>query len=254
MYKLKISLVFAALFLIGVAVFVSCGKDTITQEIENPVQLDNKEYGSFHNEILSQFYAKKHTKKTLSFDEKIELIDSYLATVVDSINPGDFTQIVNNQLSQKDYLLQISTTQSDIQTGYDIINSMSNSNQISDAEFNYFNSIIRAYEDYPFQFDALYAKIVEIEEQIANDNSISDTEKYNLISVIIITKSSIQYWSGEENLKKVSKKNSIPWYARDAVGAMTGVQTGLVGYATMLAGPWGGAAALIGSAALSSSI
>jgi hypothetical protein len=46
----------------------------------------------------------------------------------------------------------------------------------------------------------------------------------------------------------------MSWYTKDAVGAMTGVQTGLVGYATMFAGPWGGAAALIGSAALSSCV
>lgn len=46
----------------------------------------------------------------------------------------------------------------------------------------------------------------------------------------------------------------IPWYVRDATGAYAGVQTGAVGYGTLLGGPWGGFAVLVGCAAFSSMI
>jgi len=45
----------------------------------------------------------------------------------------------------------------------------------------------------------------------------------------------------------------MAWYAKDCLGALTGIQTGLVEYASLLE-PEAGAVVLIGSAALSSCV
>jgi len=38
----------------------------------------------------------------------------------------------------------------------------------------------------------------------------------------------------------------------DVAGALTGIQSGLVGYASLVFGPWGGAIAMAGTAAIGS--
>jgi len=252
--SLKSKLMVAVMIIFGITAFMSCEKNNLEKNDLKTDLLDYKNFGKYHNQILDKFYSVKQNKSTLSFNDKVEMIDSYLSNVVDSIKSGDFTTIIDNQLGQKQFLEEITNTSSDISTGYEIINVMAENNEISNAVYTYFNSIISAYEEFPFQFSDLLLKIDDIENQIINDNVISEKERNDLLTVIIVTKSSVEYWSDSKNLKRGKSTKSLPWYAKDAVGAMTGVQTGLVGYATAIAGPWGGAAALIGSAALSSCV
>ena len=251
------NLIKSALFimLVGVVSIVACDKEDLKAEsTENNQEISFENFGKYHNEILDKFYKAKRKKSTFTFNEKVELIDTYLASVVDSINEGEFTTILNNQQKQKEYLQRIENTDSDIITGREIINNLIDDNQISNLEYNYFNSIINAYETYPFLFTELLLELNNIEEQVLNNENISNKEKKNLLSVLDISKASVKYWSNEDNLKNAKSTKEIPWYAKDAVGAMTGVQTGLVGYATALAGPWGGGAALLGCAALASCV
>ena len=254
--NVKSKLIVAVMVMFGITAFMSCEKNNIDKNDLGTTskKIDYKNFGKYHNQILDKFYSEKQNKSTLSLNDKVELIDSYLANVVDSINLGDFSTIINNQLGQKQLLYKITNTNSDISTGYEVVNIMLKNNEISNAVYTYFNAIISAYEEFPFQFSDLLLKIEQIETQVINDNVISEKERNNILTVIIITKSSIEYWSNNKNLKRGKSAKGLPWYTKDAVGAMTGVQTGLVGYATAIAGPWGGAAALIGSAALSSCV
>ncbi|PID88215.1 MAG: hypothetical protein CSB06_01910 [Bacteroidia bacterium] len=254
MNKLKSKLIVAVIVMLGITAFMGCKKNNLEKSELKTDLLDYKNFGKYHNQILDKFYSVKRNKSTLSLDDKVEIIDSYLSNVVDSIKPGSFKKIINNQLEQKQFLQEIANTSSDISTGYDVINVMAENNEISNAAYTYFNAIIKAYEEFPFQFSNLLLKIDEIEGQVINDDAISEKEKNNILTVITVTKSSIEYWSDRKNFKKGKLTKSLPWYAKDAIGAMTGVQTGLVDYAILIAGPWGAAAALIGSAALSSCV
>jgi len=230
----------------------SCKKneEIANNAIEHP--LDISKYGEIHNEVLGMFYKNGHSKSTLSFQEKVNLIDKYLAQVVEGIDEGMFTSIVNsNQLGIKTYLEQISNSESDIQTGYYIINDIYEKEQITENEKIYCTSIISAYEEYPFDFPELLNKLYEIEQDILADASLSLSEKKNLQKVFSITVASIEFW---EEAPLILPNKGIPWYVKDCTGAIAGVQTGLVGYATTLFGPWGGAAALLGSAIFASAI
>ena len=90
-----------------------------------------------------------------------------------------------------------------------------------------------------------------LENQVKNNTELLEIEKERILSVIIISKASVEYWSTKSNLKST---NGLPWYAKDAVGAMSGLSTGLVGYAGLVAGPIGAGVALLGSAAFVSAI
>jgi hypothetical protein len=196
MLKFKSKLIIAVVVIFGITAFISCEKENSPEEKKDiEINVDFTEFGKYHNEILDEFYKAKRVKSTFSFEEKVDLVDNYLSEVVDSINPGDFTKIIENQVKQKEYLNKITDSNSDISTGFEIIDDLFTNNQISKVESEYFKAIISAYEEFPFQFSQLLTKIIEIENSVIDDVYISDKEKKNLLSVLNITKSSVEYWN-----------------------------------------------------------
>ena len=181
-------------------------------------------------------------------------MDALLAESFENIDAGFFYDLVNNYPEQKEYLKQIEYTESDISTSYEIVEKMYEEKEISETKYRVFNSITDAYKEYPFQFSELKLQLDAIEESVENKD-ISKKEKEDISAVLEICKASVEYWNNDKNINKAElSKGSVPWYTKDAVGAMTGVQTGLVGYANLIVPGWGGAVALVGSAALSSCI
>jgi hypothetical protein len=188
----------------------------------------------------------------MSYEAKVNEIDKYLSEVVDGVELGDFSKLLTENQEQSNHLKRISDNSDDIETGASIILELKNSHEISEKEYAYFNLILQAYENHVYDFVELKREIEVIKNNLLNDVDVSDEEKENIYAVVIITQASIEYWSNHGSLKSVS--NGLPWYVKDTVGAMTGVKVGLVGYATVLLGPVGGAVALVGSGALASAI
>lgn len=187
----------------------------------------------------------------MSFEDKVNEIDKYLSEVVDDVDLGDFSQMLMDNKKQFAYLKQISSNSNDIETGKEIISELKLTGEISPNLYSYFNQVLNAYEVHAFDFSKLINEVEKIGQKLNNDDDLTEEERGSLSNVITITLASIEYWENQDSLKITT---GLPWYVKDAVGAMTGVQTGLVGYSSLVFGPVGGAVALVGSAALSSAV
>lgn len=72
----------------GITFFMSCEKNKEIQE-----KLVNNDVGKYHNEILQKFYSNNKLKSTMSFDDKVREIDTYLSEVIDGVEVGIFQVI-----------------------------------------------------------------------------------------------------------------------------------------------------------------
>lgn len=234
-------------------IFFSCKKDQPNAENVPNELIAIEKYGEIHNEVLDLYYKKVGLKGTQSLDEKIKYIDECLSQVVDDIEEGSFTVIVNsNQFNVKTNIELISNSENDIETGNLIINELYANNQITENERDYYFTILGTYEIYSSNLANLKNQLQEIENTILLDEFISQTERNNLLKVMSISISSVEYW--EIDTKNLTTKAIPSWIAKDCVGAVTSVQTGLTGYATLLFGPAGGAITTLGAAAICSAI
>jgi len=235
-------------------IFFSCKKDQPNLGNEDNETIAIEKYGEIHNEVLDLYYKKVGLKGTQSLDEKIKYIDECLSQVVDDIEEGSFASIVNsNQFNVRSNIELISNSENDFETGSIIINELYDNNQITENEREYYYTILNTYEIYSSNLATLKVKLQEIENTILFDELITQFEKNNLLKVTSISISSVEYW--ELDTKNLTTKASIPsWIAKDCVGAVTSVQTGLTGYATILFGPVGGAITTLGAAAVCSAI
>ncbi len=224
----KIKIILSVLTITIVSIWSqSCNKDN--ESIKTLPLIDYNSFGAYHNQIL----------------------DKYLAEEIDTINYGDSTELVNSDTSIYGKLCEISNSKDDISTAHKIINQLYFEGEISQNEFNYFKQIVDIYEKNAFDFYNTEQKLSTLKKEVLGNENLNNNEKNNLIGVLSISISSIGYWNNKmANKKSVS---NVPWYARDASGAFFGVSSGAVGYGSLF-GPWGGAAVLVGCAAISSTL
>jgi hypothetical protein len=186
----------------------------------------------------------------MTLDEKISLADAQLAMIMPNINEGDFITIINGYPGLKEYMTRINDERIDAKSSYLFIDELFSNNEITLNEKLYFYKIADAYENYLFDFENLKHEIENVKTSVINDQNLTEDEIYNLKSVLNIVISSVEFWGQNQGYLKNSK--GLPWYEADFFGAMAGVQSGLVGWATSVGGPWGGAAALVGTVAVGS--
>lgn len=70
---------------------------------------------------------------------------------------------------------------------------------------------------------------------------------YEIVNINTLAKANSLYTANRVDTRRIAV---IAW--GDVAGALTGIQSGLVGYASLVFGPWGGAIAMAGTAAIGS--
>jgi hypothetical protein len=128
--------------------------------------------------------------------------------------------------------------------------------EISSYE-QHFNSknlmnLLKQYEGNPELFNE---NIVIFENNILNNNQLDSTFKEELLYAISIAKNSHYYWHEDDTNGQarmaMARGRGVMIAGADTAGALAGIQSGAVAAASFF-GPWGGFAALVGSAAISS--
>ncbi|MDI3527522.1 MAG: hypothetical protein PWR03_1705 [Tenuifilum sp.] len=224
----------------------SCSEENkIEKKFVNPFE----DSGKMHNEILDIFYSKNQVNSKASITEKIKIIDEYF--INEKGYKFSFSEIINSKSNLSSYFETLNSCSFNYEDGYNLLNELKENSEISINEFNFANNLLMLMEKNSSNSNSIILNINELEENILNNTNYSSEEQEKFLNVLAITKYSIEYWNN--NSSKTNSKG-MPWYVKDSVGAMTGMSTGLVGYATLLAGPIGGSLALIGSAAFSSMI
>lgn len=224
----------------------SCSEENkIEKKFINPFE----DSGKMHNEILDIFYSKNQVNSKASITEKIKIIDEYFIT--EKGYKFSFSEIINSKSNLSSYFETLNSCSFNYEDGYSLLNKLKENSEITINEFNFANNLLMTMEKNSSNSNSIIFKINELEESILNNTNYGSEEQEKFLNVLAITRHSIEYWNN--NSSKTNSKG-MPWYVKDSVGAMTGMSTGLVGYATLLAGPIGGSLALIGSAAFSSMI
>lgn len=246
MKKIFITLV----ILIGATIALqSCKKK---EELINNQEFNYSKAGKMHNKILDYYYTSNINKKVESFEERIDQIDNYLSQTIDQVKPGTFRKIIDENSTLKERMYSI--TENNNLNMKLLVQEMLKNDEISINLFMYLNEITAIYEQNMFDFDNIIDNLNLLHSRMKNDDSLNQNEKNKLEAVIQISISSAEYWNSPKNRKFLTQKTlSLPWYEKDVAGALAGISSGLVLYANSI-GPWGGAAALIGSAALGSAI
>ncbi len=134
----------------------------------------------------------------------------------------------------------------------------------SKVSYDYSIELIEIFEQYEGDVDAFKSNINLYRDKVSQDNLIDSELKQNLLRAINIAEYSHMYWYEIVNINSLAKANSfysankvdtrkiVVIAGGDVAGALTGIQSGLVGYASLVFGPWGGAIAMAGTAAIGS--
>ncbi len=233
----------------AIIVLQSCKKEN---EILNEQKFNYSKAGDIHNKILDYYYTSNTNKKVENFEERLDQIDKYLSQTISQVKPGTFRKIIDENKKLKDRMYSI--TENNNLNMKVFIQEMLKNDEISLNLYVYLNDMANIYEQNKFDFVNIIEGLNILYSKMKNDDSLNQDEKDKLEGVITISISSAEYWSSPSNKKFLTQKTlSLPWYEKDVAGALAGISSGLVLYANSI-GPWGGAAALIGSAALGSAI
>lgn len=237
---MKKILVISVLFLV-----MGCEKEIPKKDVvTNP----NDVYGVMHNEILELYYSKNNMMKSVSVDEKMKIVDEYLIKKGYSFT---FSKLVTPNSSYKKTANLLNNYEMGFSDTYDLLETIYTAQEISFNEYSFSKDLLQVMQDNVGNSDKVLYYIRELEQSIVSNKNYSSEEVNKFYLVLSITKHSIEYW---KSVEIGANSKGMPWYVKDSVGAMTGMSTGLVGYATLLGGPIGGSLALLGSAALSSMI
>ena len=256
-------LIYGTLFLAIVGLtFVGCKKQSepintvehTKSNKENNVSNFNKttsnltDYGDIHNAILDKFYSYNGDISSLTFMQKMTLIDQYLHEVNTNIAQGAFLQFLNENPSHKANLIILCTRDVNQTDANSILSNLRDNNQISSRVYYYSNLIIQAYNADNSNIALVSTTLSDIENSIINDGLLNAQEQENLLKTISIGKGSASYWQNHE----IPTPGKAPaWLGADAAGGTTAITSGLAGWASAF-GPWGSIIAVVGTAAAAS--
>lgn len=230
----------------------SCSKDSLEGDIKNTAVNDESikiEAGLAHNLILDEFFDnfdKNSTNKQGKISVAIATIDDYL------LNQGSdvkFSDIYYNNSDFKYYLDEIINAGTDIETMKDIFKEIHRNNGskqiILDTSLELMDIMLN-YEG----TQSLESELKIFEQMVKSTKDLTSDEKNYILMSIDVARLSNIYWHDNDNNYVPNGFGDIA--GADAAGAVMAVQTGTVFYATVGFGIWGGFAALVGGAALTS--
>jgi len=233
-------------------VFAACQKESFDKQIENQstVVLSNSlsewDAGEEHNSILDAYYAEHSVGDGTLLSTRIQFVHDYIQSV-------DSEASFNNFLDSNAQLIVcynwIDNAEPSISYAQQFIDSLYNNNVMSYNVHANNSSLLQILEDVS-NLSGTLSSINTLMGSIAQDNNLTTSEKELLKGVCQVAKASLEYWT-EESFKTQA---SVPWYVKDTMAAMAATQTGMVAYATVATGGWGGLAVLVGSAAVGSCI
>lgn len=224
---------------------------------------DGINYGEMHNDILEIYYADyDYNSNDVSLMENA--VEEYLIENESTVTFNDVksSNSVLYYYSQK--LYATAGKVNDIKNLFKEINEEGLSTQ---KAYDYSLELLEIFELYEGDVVTFTEKLNIYRIKVNSDSSIDGNLKNNLLKAVEIGEYSHMYWyeivgidanldSNSANAAnyggKVDTRRIAVIAGGDVAGALTGIQSGLVGYASLVFGPWGGAIAMAGTAAVGS--
>lgn len=247
---------------------VSCSKESNPETntyVETSVKKNTNSftdgyYGQMHNDILDIYYANYDYS-----NDDIELmenaVEEYLTTYSSSVSLTDLKQ---SNPSLYNYSQKLYNTKGNVEKIKLLFQEIHNDGLSTKDAFDYSIQLIQIFEDYEGDITAFNVNLNLFKEKIVKDKSLEINLKEDLLRAVEIAEYSHMYWYEILNINSLNEQNDSTYSTMnkrkriaviaggDVAGALTGIQSGLVNYASLVFGPWGGAAALAGTAAVGS--
>lgn|GEM_PF-6763451 len=241
---------FFSLMFIAILLF-ACSQDSINDQVNSQDQTIKIEAGETHNQILENFFENYEQNQILSktqneIDIVISAIDQYL------VNEGSdvtFSDIYYNNSDYKEFMNKIIDAGKNISQ---IKNVFREAHERMDSKQAILDNSL-ALMDIMLNYEGTKEfKVVlsQFESEISTSKELNSEEKNYMLMAIDVARESNIYWHDGNNNYVPNGFGDIA--GADGAGAVMAVQTGAVFYASVSLGPWGGFAALVGDAALTS--
>jgi len=124
-----------------------------------------------------------------------------------------------------------------------------NSGTITKESYDTYLQVQTSLERNLYNPDNLLIDLSQMEREVMRSLDLSAIDKENILSYLAISKESIKFWEVNGSLVPVK---GMPWYTKDALGAIMAWHSGAVLVTSAFFGPGAGAAVVIGTAALAS--
>lgn len=252
-------------FFLGIT---SCSTDSqseINTDADKSVKMSSSSaaglnYGQMHNDIL-EIYYEDYDYANSDLDLMEGAVEEYL---IESSSPITFNDVKLLNPNLQSYSQQLYRTEGNVSEIKDLFQKMYDDGLSSKVSYDYSIELIEIFEQYEGDVDAFKSNINLYRDKVSQDNLIDSELKQNLLRAINIAEYSHMYWYEIVNINSLAKANSfysankvdtrkiVVIAGGDVAGALTGIQSGLVGYASLVFGPWGGAIAMAGTAAIGS--
>lgn len=220
-------------------------------------------YGKMHNDILEIYYADYdyNSSDILLMENSVE---EYL---LENESPVTFNEVKSSNAELYHYSQKLYTTEGNVNEIKNLFKEINEEGLSSQKSYDYSLELLEIFELYEGDVSAFTDKLDLYRTKVNTDSSIDENLKNNLLNAVAIAEYSHMYWYEivgiDANLdsnststayygKKVDTRRIAVIAGGDVAGALTGIQSGLVGYASLVFGPWGGAIAMAGTAAVGS--
>lgn len=224
---------------------------------------DGVNYGQMHNDILEIYYEDyDYNSSDISLMENA--VEEYL---VENESPVTFNDVKSSNAALYHYSQKLYTTEGNVSEIKNLFKEINEEGLSSQKSYEYSLELLDIFELYEGDVVAFNDKLNLYRTKVNTDGSIDGDLKSNLLNAVEIAEYSHMYWYEivgiDANLdsysanaayygRKVDTRRIAVIAGGDVAGALTGIQSGLVGYASLVFGPWGGAIAMAGTAAVGS--
>lgn len=230
--------------------FVSCSDNELLMQgdsaIDNGMKSISVTPGDAHNAMIDRYYENyENVNNPESFDFIVSIIDDELTEMGASVT---FGEILDEYFQIRTDLEELISYGQDIEEIYAFFDRLRDE-EISTSDQHFYSiKLLKIHEDYEGNVELFNSKLDEYESEISENVELSSSFKENFLDAASVSRASHYYWY-EENM---SRGHGGFIAGADAAGAVAVIQTGAVATGSLVGGPWGGFAVLVGGAALSS--
>jgi len=227
------------LCLVGV---YSCTKEDGSVDIvaPQPSAVAELDYGQAHNDIIDSYY-NRNNRTTLTLAEKIALVDDYF--VQEGITPL-FSEMVAQNRDLELFLIDMNDNDHTLAYYADMFDSLNVAGYSTERELAYQLDVIDALVENSDVVDQR-AVIDDLRDLAMVEDFLVEASRERVLGGLDITMDSMDYWT--------SQGRGLPWYTKDAMGALYAWNSGMAAWASAVtANPGAGAAVVVGVAAVSS--
>lgn len=219
------------------------------------LSLEDLNVGQMHNDILDIYYATNDYNS-----DDITVMEGAVDQYFENNFPEtvSFSTIKDLNPNLYRYSVRLNNAQGNVAEIKNLFRDIHQDGLSSTMAYNYSLELVEIFEEYEGDIPNFKDKIVDYRAKVNNDSTLDTELKLNLNYAIDIAEYSHKYWYEIKEIE-LPQYGAKGWTQKvaiiaggDTAGALTGIQTGLVGYASLVFPGWGGVVALAATAAIGS--